>query len=53
MKIYGVYDVKEKEQCVKIGTLAEIQKFFDFSTKQLNQILKKLKRFEILYLFSE
>ena len=27
MKIYGIYDITNKEQCVRIGTLKDIMKF--------------------------
>lgn len=27
MKIYGVYDIKDNEQCIRVGTLPEIIKF--------------------------
>ena len=57
MNIYGIYDLKEKEQCIKIGTLDEIIKFLDLTVKELGRALKNnnlvRNKYEICYLFKE
>ncbi len=57
MRIYGIYDMKEKEQCVRIGTLIEIVKFLGMTARQINNTLRKNKlvnnRYQICYLYTE
>ena len=57
MKIYGIYDIKEKEQCMRVGTLKEIIKFLDLTAKELGLALRRnsiiRNKYEICYLFKE
>lgn len=57
MNIYGIYNLDEKEQCVKIGTLKEIVKFLNLTARELETALKKnstiRKKYKIYYLFKE
>ncbi len=57
MNIYGVYDTKRKEQCVRIGTLQEIIKFFNMSARLVQTAIKAHRkiegRYELVYLFKE
>lgn len=57
MKIYGIYNLKEKEQCIRIGTLTEIIKFLDLTARELSRALKKnnlvRNQYRICYLFTE
>ena len=56
MKIYGIYDITDNEQCIKIGTLEEIAKFFKLSARSINNALRSgqlWNRYELVYLFKE
>lgn len=57
MNIYGIYDIKEKEQCIRIGTLEEIINFLDLTVRELGQGLKNnnliRNKYEVCYLFKE
>ena len=57
MKIYGIYDIKEKEQCIRVGTLEEIIKFLNLKPRELGRALNKhnlvRNKYEICYLFME
>ena len=56
MKIYGIYDLKNKEQCVLVGTIIEIIKFFNLSARAFGRALTGSKinsRYELVYLFKE
>lgn len=57
MKIYGIYNIKEKEQCLRVGTLAEIIKFLDLTARELSRALKNnnlvRSKYEICYLYKE
>lgn len=57
MKIYGIYNLKEKEQCIKIGTLKEIAIFLDLTAKEIGLALKRnatiRNKYEICYLYKE
>lgn len=57
MKIYRIYNIKEKEQCLRVGPLAEIIKFLDISARELSRALNKnnlvRNKYEICYLFKE
>lgn len=56
MGIYGIYDKKNKEQCLRVGTIDEIVRFFDLSARGFDLVLKKgiyKNRFEIMYLYEE
>lgn len=41
MKIYGIYNIKEEKQCMRIGTLEEIIKFLDLTPRELGRALRK------------
>lgn len=43
MKIYGIYDLEDKEQCVLVGTLSEIAERFKLSARAIDTSLKKRK----------
>lgn len=57
MNIYGIYDIKQKEQCLRIGTLKEIINFLNLSVREIGLALKSNKiirtRYQICYLFKE
>ena len=58
MIIYGVYDTEYNEQCVRIGTLLEIKKFFSLTGRGIDRALKagtigKNGRYELHCLFEE
>ena len=57
MNIYGIYDIKEKEQCIRVGTLQEIIKFLDATTRSIDRAIKKhnliKQRYVVYYLFRE
>ena len=57
MNIYGIYDIKEKEQCIRVGTLEEIIKFLNLTVRELGKALKSnstiRNRYKIYYLFKE
>ena len=57
MKIYGIYDLKNQEQCLRIGTLREIIKFLNITPREFGRGLKNSNmirnQYEIYYLFQE
>ena len=57
MNIYGIYDIKQNEQCLRVGTLQEIIKFSNLSVREIGLALKNRKiirtRYQICYLFKE
>lgn len=57
MKIYGLYNIKEKEQCLRVGTLEEIIKFLDLTARELSRALRNnnlvRSKYEICYLYKE
>lgn len=57
MNIYGVYDLKDKEQCVRVGTLIEIIKFLNATARSIDRAINKhdliKQRYEVHYLFKE
>lgn len=57
MNIYGIYDIEEKEQCIRIGTLKEIIRFLNLTTREIGRALKSnnlvRNKYEIYYLFKE
>ncbi len=57
MKIYGIYNIKEKEQCERVGTLEEISKFLNLTGRELGRALKNhnmiRSKYEIYYLYNE
>ena len=55
MKIYGIYDLDNKEQCLRVGTLGEIIKFMNITAREATRMLKdKLRgQYQVIYLFDE
>ena len=55
MKIYGIYDITNKEQCVRVGTLQEITKYLGMSARMFDRAISshKYKNYELMYLFEE
>ena len=57
MKIYGIYDEKNNEQCIRVGGIVEIIKFLNISARRFDRVLKKNeyidKRYKLYYLFEE
>lgn len=56
MKIYGIYDTKNKEQCVRIGTLKEIMKFLNITARAIDRASRGNRlcsRYDLVYLFEE
>lgn len=57
MNIYGIYNIKEKEQCLRVGTIDEIVKFLDFTPREIGRALKNgnliRNRYELCFLFKE
>ena len=56
MKIYGIYDLKNNEQCVRIGTLGEIIKFLSITAREIGKVTKGSilrSRYEIVFLYAE
>ena len=40
MKIYGIYDTKNSEQCLRVGTLKEVVRFLDLTAKEIGRAIK-------------
>lgn len=57
MNIYGIYDIKDKEQCIRVGTLIEIIKFLEASARSIDRAIKSnnliKQRYEVCFLFKE
>jgi len=57
MNIYGIYDMKEDEACLRVGTLEEIVRFLDLTARELGSALKKnslvRKQYKVCYLYKE
>ncbi len=56
MKIYGIYDLQDKEQCLRVGDIREIAEFLSITPRRLNSAIRKRvyeNRYEILYMFEE
>ncbi len=57
MNIYGIYNEKESEQCVRVGTLPEIVKFLNLTVREVGRALNKNNlvrhKYKIYYLFKE
>ena len=55
MKIYGIYDMKNNEQCIRVGTLKEIIKFLNISARETTRMFKNIlrNRYKVMYLFTE
>lgn len=45
MKIYGIYDLDNNEQCLRVGTIGEIIKFMNITPRESTRMLTdKLRR---------
>ena len=57
MRIYGIYDITNKEQCVRVGTLQEIMKFLSVSARSIDSAVKRgtrlCNRYNLVYLYKE
>lgn len=55
MKIYGIYDLDNNEQCIRVGSLGEIIKFMNITPRETTRMLQnKLRnKYEVIYLFEE
>lgn len=57
MKIYGIYDTKNSEQCMRIGTLQEIVRFLDLTARESGRAIKSnnliRNQYKLCYLFKE
>lgn len=56
MKIYGIYDTKNKEQCLRVGTLQEIIIFLEIPARSIERALHGTRvnnRYDLVYLFEE
>lgn len=57
MKIYGIYNIQESEQCIRVGTLQEIIKFLDLTARELGRGIKNnnliRNKYKICYLYRE
>jgi len=57
MKIYGIYDTKNNEQCMRIGTLQEVVRFLDLTARESGRAIKSNNlirdQYKLCYLFSE
>ena len=56
MKIYGIYDITNKEQCVRIGTLKDIMKFLNITARAIDRASRGntlCSRYDLVYLFEE
>lgn len=57
MKIYGLYDEKDKEQCVRVGNAIEVVKFLSITARKFDRAIKKNEiiqnRYRLYYLFEE
>ena len=57
MNIYGIYNEKESEQCVRVGTLPEIVRFLNLTAREVGRALNNSNlvrhKYKIYYLFKE
>ncbi len=57
MKIYGIYDTKNSEQCMRIGTLQEVVRFLNLTARESGRAIKSNNlirdQYKLCYLFSE
>lgn len=57
MKIYGIYDTKNNEQCMRIGTLQEVVIFLDLTVREIGKAIKSnsliRNQYRLCYLFNE
>ncbi len=56
MRIYGIYDLKNKEQCLRIGDIREIANFLNITARKLDMAIrsgKYQKRYEVVCVYEE
>lgn len=57
MNIYGIYDMRNEEQCLRVGPLNEVINFLQLTPIELGQGLKNnniiRNQYRLLYLFNE
>jgi len=57
MKIYGIYDMKEKERCLRVGSMEEVSIFLDLTAREIGRALKNnnliREKYKMCYLFNE
>lgn len=57
MKIYGIYDTKNSEQCMRIGTLQEVVRFLNLTARESGRAIKSnnliRNQYKLCYLFNE
>lgn len=57
MNIYGIYDIKNNEQCLRVGTMQEVIKFLDLTAREMGRAIKKNSlvrgKYRLCYLFKE
>ena len=57
MNIYRIYDIKDNEQRVRVGTVDEIVKFLGISARHFDSVIKKHslvdRRYQIYFLYIE
>lgn len=57
MKIYGIYDTKNNEQCLRVGTLKEVVRFLDLTAREIGRAIKSNNlirdQYKLCYLFNE
>lgn len=57
MKIYGIYDTKNSEQCIRIGTLQEVVRFLNLTARESGRAIKSnnliRNQYKLCYLFNE
>lgn len=56
MRIYGIYDLKNKEQVVMVGSILEIINFLNVSARSFDRLIKGAlykERYQVLYVYQE
>lgn len=56
MKIYGIYDLKNKEQCLRIGDIREITEFLNVTARGIGRTIQNgvyKNRYEVLCVYEE
>lgn len=57
MNIYGIYDIKDSEQCLRVGTMQEVIKFLDLTAREMGRAIKSNSlirgKYKLCYLFKE
>lgn len=57
MNIYGIYDIKNSEQCLRVGTMQEVVRFLDLTAREMGRAIKNNSlvrgKYKLCYLFKE